>query len=174
MKFNCVLQRIAEFEDVRKVPFYDLEPSTIGEFKVFDESGREIFTSFCVENGGESTDTPQRDKRIVAREYFLKWSKTTISIPKKYRDSKRVPKEELLGCGLLLWTPKMPSFEKRRVLIHIGNYPQDTEGCLLLCKYWNGKSGYANNSRLAVEEFYDLVAKEGVENFSLVIKEIGE
>lgn len=177
MKFECILQRIAEFNSVIKPNVSKVESSTIGIFEVFNEKKELVFKSFCVENGGESTDTPNQDKRIVARDYLLKWSPTTITIPPKYRTKSNISKagkakEEFLDKGLLLYTNEIPSFEKRRILIHIGNYPQDTEGCLLLCKYWNKKSGFANNSTLAVCEFYDLVANFGAENFTLTIKEI--
>lgn len=168
MQYKCILQRVKEFDSVQKrADDCTKEPSTIGKFEVYAENGKCVLECYCVENGGESTDTPNLDKRIVAREYKLKWTTTSIALPRKYKN-----KDKKTGQGLLLYTDELPSFEKRRILIHIGNYPQDTLGCLLLCKYWNGKTGYANNSTLAVEAFYDLVAKEGVENFTLEIREI--
>ncbi len=73
----------------------------------------------------------------------------------------------MLTCDAIL-----PSFRNRRILIHIGNYPQDTEGCLLF-GYKRG-NGAVFESTECIKDFFELVQKEGVENFTLIIKEIKE
>ena len=39
------------------------------------------------------------------------------------------------------------------VRIHKGNTSENTEGCLILGKTWDGKSDFVGSSKLAVEEF---------------------
>lgn len=75
------LQRIAEYADVKKARTDSLpaEPSTIGRLKIYDKDKRIIFSCYTCENGGASTDTPNTDKRIVAREYRIMWCFTTTS-----------------------------------------------------------------------------------------------
>lgn len=161
-KFKCILQRLNEFDNVMKPNKPKAEGSTIGRFKVYnDETKENVFSCYCVENAGPSTDTPKQDKRIVAREYKLYWTESSVTLPKEFK-----PK-----C-ISLYTDELPSFKDRRIHIHIGNYPQDTEGCLLLCHSWNGKVGYANQSTQAIHDFYSLVTKEGIDNFTLLVREI--
>ena len=164
-KFIITLQRIKEYEKVSKPASksgktYKDEGATIGKFIVHNAKGEEVFSSYCVENIGPSTDTPRQDRRIMPRTYKLYWTQSGVSLPKSY-----APK-----C-LSLYTDELPSFKERRIHIHIGNYPQDTEGCLLL-NYADNKNGSCAQSTKAVEDFYNLVGKEGVENFELVVKEI--
>ena len=170
MRYKVILQRLYEYSNVRKPPHIKLEDSTIGSFVVYDEGNNEIFKCFSLENIGPSTDIPNKDKRIMPRVYSIEWSETSIAVPKKYKN--KVGNKNL-GKGLLLTCDReLPEFRHRRILIHIGNYPQDTEGCILLGMYKSSKDGVINNSTLAVQTFYDLVAKYGVENFQLEIREI--
>lgn len=161
--YRCVLQRIKEFESVLKPNSQKkAEGSTIGEFKVYHTSSlKPVFECYCVENAGPSTDTPKQDKRIMPRTYSLYWTESSVTLPKEFKPR----------C-ISLYTNDLPSFKDRRIHIHIGNYPQDTEGCLLLCQHWNGRVGYASQSTQAVTEFYRLVAKQGIVNFVLEVREI--
>lgn len=164
--FLITLQRKKEYASVQKPPnaktgrVYKTEPSTIGELTITDESGANIFACVTCENGGPSTDTPNQDKRIVARTYQLYWTESSVSLPKEYK-----PK-----C-ISTYTDELASHKGRRIHIHIGNYPQDTEGCLLLGQVDNG-NGTIGASTQAVKDFYDLVSKHGIENFRLEVKEI--
>ncbi|WP_066389550.1 DUF5675 family protein [Helicobacter himalayensis] len=162
--FHIILQRQKEYKNIQKPPkagkVYKEEDSTIGSFKVFDDENKEVFSCFCVENIGPSTDTPRQDKRIIPRVYKLYWTQSSVSLPKEY--APRV---------LSLYTDELPSFKERRIHIHIGNYPQDTEGCLLL-NYADNGNGTGGRSTDAVRDFYALVEKAGVENFTLEVKEI--
>lgn len=168
--FRCVLQRKKEYFNVKhileKKSHLDAEDSTIGEFTVTDtDTNKIIFKSFCIENGGPSTDESGQDKRIVARKYLLKWkTPTSITVPDDYNVNG-------VKTAIHLYTPELPDFEKRAILIHIGNSPQDTRGCLLLGD-GEDKKGSVTNSSVACKRFYDLVKEKGIENFELEIKEI--
>lgn len=162
--FTITLQRKKEYQNVQKPPkngrVFGEEDSTIGEFIITDEKGQELFKCFCVENIGPSTDTPRQDKRIIARPYKLYWTESSVALPKEF-----APR-----C-ISLYTDELPSFKDRRIHIHIGNYPQDTEGCLLLC-YTDNKNGTGGRSTDAVRDFYTLIEKKGIKNFTLEVKEI--
>lgn len=41
----------------------------------------QFHSSIQVENGGESTDTPNQDKRIIARTYGLYWTESGVALP---------------------------------------------------------------------------------------------
>ena len=163
---TITLQRKKEYNNIQKPPnaktgrVYKTEPSTIGELIVENEDGEIIFKCVTCENGGPSTDTPNQDKRIVARTYQLYWTESSVALPKEWK-----PK-----C-LSTYSDERKEHKGRRIHIHIGNYPQDTEGCILLGYADNG-NGTIGSSTDAVKNFYDLVQKRGVENFRLEVREI--
>ena len=161
---KIILQRLAEYERVQKPPRGEIvfkeEGATIGSFIVYDENDTEVFQCFCVENIGPSTDTPRQDKRIIPRTYKLYYTESSVALPSSHK-----PK-----C-ISLYTDELPSFKERRIHIHIGNYPQDTHGCLLL-NYVDNKNGTGSKSTDAVRDFYNLVEKNGIENFSVEVREI--
>lgn len=167
--FNVIIERKKEYEGIQKPNKARIEGSTIGVLNIYETEGKlyptlseeSLFTCFTLENAGESTDTPRQDKRIVAREYNLEWSATSVCVPKSYK-----------GQGLLLSCDSvLASFRRRRILIHIGNYPQDSEGCILL-GLTDSEKGTIGKSTDAVKNFYDFVKEKGVNNFRLIIKEI--
>ena len=43
------------------------------------------------------------------------------------------------------------------VRIHSGNTSENTEGCLLLGKTWDGKSDFIGSSKIAEKEFMDKI-----------------
>lgn len=56
-----------------------------------------------------------------------------------------------------------------RVLVHIGNYPKDTEACILLGN--NNKVGMVSNSTFWVKKFVNKV-KEAINHGEMVILEV--
>lgn len=165
--FYIIVERKKEYEGIQKRGRAKIEGSTIGRLNIYEADNiidikdkESLFNCFTLENAGASTDTPRQDKRIMPREYNIEWSTTSVSLPKQYKG-----KGLLLSCDSI-----MPSFRRRRILIHIGNYPQDTEGCLLLGLKDNN-NGTIGQSTDAVLQFYNFVKVRGVENFILFIKE---
>ena len=167
--FQITLQRKKEY---KQVAWQDKKPedSTIGELQV-EKDGKVIFKCATCENGGESTDTPNQDKRIVAREYYLEWTDSSTN----GATAKAYPKWKAdNGRNVAVWlkTKELPSFASRRVLIHSGNAPTHTLGCILI-GYTDNGNGTISNSSACVNDLFLLLEHHGIENFKLVIKEIG-
>ena len=168
---TIILQRKKEYKDVK---WKDQKPedATIGELIVENEGGEIIFKCVTCENGGPSTDTPNQDKRIVAREYSLEWTDSSTN----GATAKAYPKWKAKnGRNVAVWlkTASLPSFANRRVLIHSGNAPTHTLGCVLI-GYVDSGNGTIANSSACVNDFFLLLEKYGIENFRLIIKEINE
>lgn len=170
--FKLILQRDSEFQQVRKSnSLKNAESSTLGKARLYNAFGEVLFECDTLENGGESTDKSGQDKRIIAREYHLAW----FSSSKNGNLAKQYPKFKLAGGrsqAIQLLNASVANFDKRYILIHIGNYPQDTEGCILF-GYGRGH-GTIHNSVKAIKDFYEKCEKIGIENITLEIKEIGD
>lgn len=164
---DIIINRRKEYEEVawyRNDRLLKAEPSTISDV-IVEKDGKAIYNCFCLENGGPSTDTPKQDKRIVARIYKLYETESTVSLPKEF-----TKKNGIKRC-ISLYTEKLPKFKDRRIHIHIGNAPQDTEGCLLFGLVDN-KNGTIGQSTQAIKDIYFLCFKEGLENCRVIINEI--
>ena len=176
---NIVIQRKEEYAGVIKNSSKKAETSTVGNLSVYNEKGENIFSCFTLENGGESTSESGTDRRILAGVYYLRWtSSSTNSGLAKYNYWKKANhlekiKDGTQGRNIAVWvmSDTIKNHNKRRILIHIGNYPQDTLGCIL-CGYTNGNNGKIGNSTKAINDLFLLFEKYGIENFKLIIKEI--
>lgn len=178
---NIVIQRKKEYKNVKKNDNdKNAETSTVGELRVYDEKGENIFSCFTLENKGESTSESGQDKRILAGVYYLRWtsSSTNSGLAIKYDYWKKANhlekiKDGTQGKNIAVWVMSntIENHNKRRILIHIGNSPQDTLGCIL-CGYINGNNGKIGNSTKAINDLFLLFEKYGIENFKLTIKEI--
>lgn len=149
------------------------EPSTLGRLEVIDTENKDkvLYTCYTCENGGPSTDASGKDKRITSRDYSLEWTDSARngSVARKYPKFKRGER------NLAVWVTcdeVLPYFRNRRILIHAGNYPQDTLGCILLGKSKNTQAGWVSNSVEAVREFFEILEKIGIENTYLRVMEI--
>lgn len=158
------VQRLKEYKAVKDLKGRT-EDSTIGEVTLTNtDNGEVIWRGFSCENIGPSTDTPSQDKRIVAREYNLEWKQTKRNSNKSL--GKWQNKALWLTCDSTL-----PSFRYRMILIHTGNFPSDTEGCLLFGKTDN-KKGAVNSSVQAITELFNIIDKLDPKNVKCIIKEI--
>ena len=169
MKYIATLQRTTYFSKVKQ-PKGAVEDVTIGELTLADENGKVIFECATLENGAPSTDKSGLDKRIVAREYKLKWHNSTKneSVAKQYPQWRTADGR---SKAPLLYTPELPNFESRYILIHCGNYAQDTLGCILLGEKGSGKGGVIANSVMTCHAFMRSLDIAGIENVTLIIKE---
>lgn len=168
MKYTATLQRSAYFSKVKQPKRGGYEDVTLGDLTLADEDGKVLFTCKTLENGGPSTDTPNQDKRIVARDYYLTWFNST----KNKSVAKRYPEfitNDGRSLAIQLHCAELPAFSKRYILIHSGCYAEDTEGCVLLGEF--GDKGVIANSVMTCAGFMRALQKIGIENVMLRVLE---
>lgn len=153
------LTRIAEYRNVKDLKGRT-EDSTIGTL-ILKDADKVLFKGFSCENTGPSTDESGKDRRIVGGKYSLEWANSTKNSNKK------------LGRwqNKVLWVKRDEAFNKRLIRIHVGNFPTDTEGCILPGLSEN-KKGAVNSSVNAVIELFNAIDKIGVENVELIVKDL--
>ena len=127
--------------------FKNIEDGTIGEFALVDQY-RILMQGNTLEAAGPDTIEPNKDRRIPKGEYQVLW-----------HDSPRM-KERLP----LLYNELVP--KSRCILIHRGNFPRDTEGCILLGDGYDEKGVY--NSKNTMNRFMGFVKDR---EFTVVIKD---
>lgn len=157
--YKIIIYREHEVKAVQKPGCTKVEGSTLGTLYLYRGSQR-IFECKTVENAGESTNVPNQDKRILPGFYTFTQAKTSVKLPKIAG-----------GKGILLVNPFDPTFINRRIFIHIGNYPQDSEGCILLNMDVNYKLGFGVSSTSACQLFYNVMKGVQLYNASLLILE---
>nr|DAW45250.1 MAG TPA: hypothetical protein [Caudoviricetes sp.] len=116
--------------------FKDIDDATLGEFKLL-KGDELIMTGYTLEPAGEDTIASGKDRRIPQGEYK--------AIPfESPRFKRTLP---------LVYNDVVP--KSRRILIHHGNFPKDTEGCILLGASYDAKGVY--QSRDTLEKFLTLI-----------------
>ena len=160
--YKLVLQRLKEYKNVKDLKG-KVEDSTIGSIKLFDDD-KVLFKGYTCENIGPSTDKPRQDKRIIARTYDLEWTTTTKN------DNKTLGKWQN-NAILLTCDKELPKFRSRRILVHVGNGPGDTEGCILVGES-ETNSGLISKSIVAIIRLFNLIEKIGIDNVKLEVNEI--
>nr|DAD71143.1 MAG TPA: Protein of unknown function (DUF2778) [Podoviridae sp. ctiuS14] len=127
--------------------FKDIYDGTIGEFALVDQY-RILMQGNTLEAAGPDTVEPNKDRRIPKGEYNVQWHDSP-----RFRE--RLP---------LLYNELVP--KSRGILIHRGNFPRDTEGCILLGNGYDEKGVYS--SRDTMNRFMSLVKDK---EFTVVIKD---
>ncbi|HCT74021.1 MULTISPECIES: DUF5675 family protein [Psychrobacter] len=112
----------------------DGSQSTLGTLSVPSHK----FDGFVLERPGPDTTTRNMRKRVPIGVYKVKWHKTTLN--------------RSLGKAFVLFNNDVPA--DRYILIHIGNYPDNTDGCILLGSS-KGKD-FVGNSTNTIFAFYKL------------------
>lgn len=104
-----------------------------------------VFFGFICEDGFRKTKVPD-ETRIAGGKYKIIQATTG----KFYTNYKRRFGHTWVPCLL-----NVPDFQG--ILIHIGNGPEDSRGCLLVGRSWafNGNSHYVAESATAYQKLYD-------------------
>jgi coproporphyrinogen III oxidase-like Fe-S oxidoreductase len=123
--------------------------STIAELSIEDDS----FSGFTLEPPGPDTTSSDQDKRIPEGTYKVEWYNATNPNLAKYNP---LP---------LIYNDVVP--ENRYILFHNGNYPRNTEGCLLVGAS-RGKN-VVNASVTKLKELKNKLSTVDVDKISVVI-----
>lgn len=160
------------------------EFSTIGNFYILDNEGKEIFKCYSVENNAPSSDEVGKDHRIMPRTYKLQWNFTRTSVAKEgfrnvdFDSVKGLVKEcyhtrchdfNFNNLGIQLINDEVKGFNDRWIFIHIANSGKDIEGCIGL-GYSLTDTGVAQSTK-AIQDFYNIVSKNNIKDFTLEIKD---
>lgn len=164
----------------------DLENSTttLSTNKLInDETGEILFSGVGCSPKGPSTEQSGKNQRILPGEYTLTFTDSARngSLKKFYPqwNSKeffnKYPQyiftKGYADRNVTVWIQKNKEFNNRRILIHIGNSYRDSLGCYLLGKWRNVNKMTVSDSTKAINEFYTILLKVGIENVKLIIKE---
>ncbi|MGH1600942.1 DUF5675 family protein [Campylobacter majalis] len=109
--------------------FKAINDGTIGEFKLM-QNGEVLLDGYTLEPAGPDTTTPNQDKRIPAGAYTATWS-----FSPSFKKELPLLFNELVS-------------KNRRILIHGGNYPKDTLGCILIGSEYNEKGILKSKDKL--------------------------
>ncbi|OCR88059.1 hypothetical protein CFT13S00388_02515 [Campylobacter fetus subsp. testudinum] len=115
--------------DIHIDRFKDIDDGTLGEMIVNDK-GVQVFKCYTLEPCGGDTTKRNQDKRVPSGLYNL-----------DYHNSPRFKK--LLP---IIWNDSVP--KDRYILIHSGNYPQDTQGCILVGSSYSDKGVFRSKDTL--------------------------
>nr|DAN20019.1 MAG TPA: hypothetical protein [Caudoviricetes sp.] len=94
--------------------FKNISDGTIGKFELREADEKPLLSGYTLEPAGEDCVTPGRDLRVPQGVYETAWEYS----PRFGRVLATLFNEEVS--------------KNRRILIHAGNYPKDTLGCVLI------------------------------------------
>ncbi|WP_297945507.1 DUF5675 family protein [uncultured Campylobacter sp.] len=102
--------------------FKSIHDGTIGKLTITDD-GKRLFECFTLEPAGGDTTQSGKDRRIPAGRYQMQWHNS--------------PSQKRM-CPLL-YNELVP--KERYILIHPGNFPKDTAGCILVGENYTAAGG---------------------------------
>lgn len=128
---------------------WQTDSSTISTYNISNST----ITGYILERPGPDTTVSGLKKRIPEGSYNLQWHNSNIPGVSAYNP---VP---------LLFNASVPA--SRYILIHNGNYPDNTDGCLLV----GATKGvnFVGNSVTKLKELKDFINQNGINNFSVTI-----
>ncbi|AQW85480.1 hypothetical protein CPIN18021_1093 [Campylobacter pinnipediorum subsp. caledonicus] len=109
--------------------FKNIDDGTLGEF-VLASDDKPILKGYTLEPAGADTIKANQDKRIPAGEYGATWSYSP-------KFNKKLP---------LLYNELVS--KERRILIHSGNFADDTLGCVLVGSSYDDNGIYHSKETL--------------------------
>lgn len=121
--------------------FKEIVDGTIGKFCLLSSENVELLSGYTLEPAGEDTLKAGQDKRIPQGRYHATWK---IYSPKFKRHLPTLFNDEVNKA--------------RRILIHSGNIPDHTSGCILLGG--NYTNGGVWNSRDTFAKFEAIVKRD--------------
>ncbi len=142
------------------------EKGMLGNFSVIAENGDVLLDCYSMENAGEPTDESGKNKPIMPREYSFKWASSNVNVPKEYRG------KGAGGGNKVVWVQDKnnSSFTNRMIAIHMGSSAIDTDSTIIIGIGYDEKKGTLTQSTTAVQKFYQLCEKYGIENFTFIVK----
>ncbi|MCG8709079.1 hypothetical protein JHU04_002310 [Brenneria sp. 4F2] len=123
--------------------------STISTYEVSGCSTK----GYILERPGPDTTVSGLRQRIPEGSYKIKWHNSNIPSVKPYNP---VP---------LLYNANVP--QSRYILIHNGNYPRNTDGCLLIGS--TKGNDFVGGSVIKLKELKETISQEGIENYTIMI-----
>lgn len=123
--------------------FKEINDTTLGKFELYDDQKNMVLKGYTLEPAGDDCVERGLDRRIPKGIY-----KTTPHNSPRF-------KEELP----LLYNNLVPP--DRYILIHCGNYGDDTEGCILVGSNWDNNGVY--NSRATLKKLLELTKGKKLE-----------
>lgn len=158
--YKIRIQRLFKSEPYTKKGFS--EAGMIGELEVVRAEGGTLGSKLYTMENDTIGEEANADLAIPAGVYTLRWHTSSRPTSIKLKGGKYK--------ALHICRENDEGFNARYILIHIGNYPQDTLGCVLVGK------GYVSNmikeSKRGIKELYDIVEARGPESFELIINDI--
>lgn len=143
----------AELRVIEIVRRWETDNSTVSEFTIHDARDDEAASGYFLERPGPDTTESGQRKRIPEGDYQLRWHTTSLQSVKKFNP---VP---------LLYNDEVP--ESRHILIHNGNYPRDTDGCLLVGS--SRKTDFVGSSQPHYRKLLRYLRRVGIDNVTLRI-----
>lgn len=130
--------------------FKNIYDGTIGKLTIVDD-GKRLFECFTLEPAGGDTTQRGKDRRIPAGRYQMQW----YASPSQKR-----------MCPLL-WNESVP--KDRYILIHPGNFPQKTSGCILVGDGYS--SAGVSNSVQTYNAFFKICTGKHIEFIEIANEE---